>query len=89
VWPAHQRGHTLEIGAIDRANQVLCITGKGNKEQLVPLPHPVLGELGRLWRTHRNRRWLFSNRHGVRRSTGVCCPIPSPSLSPRPASSAR
>ena len=55
---------TLEIGAIDRANQVLRIIGKGNKERLAPLPQPVLDELGRLWRTHRNPRWLFPNRRG-------------------------
>ena len=28
----------LEISAIDRANLVLRIVGKGNKERLVPLP---------------------------------------------------
>jgi integrase/recombinase XerD len=55
---------TLEIGAVDRANQVLRIVGKGDKERLVPLPQPVLDELGRLWRLHRNRRWLFPNRRG-------------------------
>ncbi len=55
---------TLEIGAIDRSNQVLHIIGKGNKERLAPLPQPVLDELGRLWLTHRNPRWLFPNRHG-------------------------
>jgi integrase/recombinase XerD len=55
---------TLEVRAIDRANRVLHIVGKGNKERLVPLPQPMLDELGRLWRTHRNRRWLFPNRHG-------------------------
>jgi integrase/recombinase XerD len=55
---------TLEIGAIDRANQVLRIIGKGNKERLAPLPQPVLDELGHLWRTHRNPRWLFPNRAG-------------------------
>ena len=43
---------------------MLHIVGKGNKQRLVPLPQPVLDELGRLWRTHRNRRWLFPNRHG-------------------------
>ena len=32
---------TLEVGAIDRANQVLRIVGKGNKERLVPLPRPT------------------------------------------------
>ena len=41
---------TLEVSAIDRANQVLRIIGKGNKERLVPLPQPVLDDLGRLWR---------------------------------------
>jgi site-specific recombinase XerD len=55
---------TLEIGAIDRANQVLRIIGKGNKQRLVPLPQPVLDELGRLWRTHHNARWLFPNHCG-------------------------
>jgi site-specific recombinase XerD len=55
---------TLEVGAIDRANQVLRIVGKGNKERLVPLPQPILDELAQLWRTHHNPRWLFPNRHG-------------------------
>ena len=55
---------TLEIGVIDRANQVLRIIGKGNKERLAPLPQPVLDALGRLWQTHHNPRWLFPNRHG-------------------------
>jgi integrase/recombinase XerD len=36
----------------------------GDKERLVPLPQPILDQLERLWRTHRNRRWLFPNRHG-------------------------
>jgi site-specific recombinase XerD len=53
---------TLEVGAVDRANQVLRIVGKGDKERLVPLPRPILDELGRLWLTHRSRRWLFPNR---------------------------
>jgi integrase/recombinase XerD len=43
---------------------VLRIVGKGNKERLVPLPQPILDELGHLWRTHRSHRWLFPNRHG-------------------------
>ena len=55
---------TLEIGVMDRANQVLRIVGKGNKERLAPLPQPVLDALGRLWQTHHNPRWLFPNRHG-------------------------
>lgn len=55
---------TLEVGAVDRANQVVRIIGKGNKERLVPLPRPVLDDLGRLWLTHRNPRWLFPNHRG-------------------------
>jgi integrase/recombinase XerD len=55
---------TLEISAIDRANKVLRIIGKGNKERLVPLPQPILDELGQLWRSHHNPRWLFPNRRG-------------------------
>ena len=54
----------MEISAIDRANKVLRIIGKGNKERLVPLPQPILDELGHLWVKHRNPRWLFPNRRG-------------------------
>jgi integrase/recombinase XerD len=54
----------LEISAIDRANLVLRIVGKGNKERLVPLPQPVLDELSHLWLSHHNPRWLFPDRHG-------------------------
>src|SRR3954451_15739251 len=54
----------LEISAIDRANLVLRIVGKDNKERLVPLPQPILDELGHLWRSHHNPRWLFPNQNG-------------------------
>jgi integrase/recombinase XerD len=54
----------LEISAIDRANRVLRIIGKGNKERLAPLPQPVLDELGRLWLSHHNPRWVFPNQCG-------------------------
>ena len=54
----------LEIGSVDRANQVLRIIGKGDKERLVLLPQPVLDEFSTVWRTHRNPRWLFPNRRG-------------------------
>lgn len=56
---------TLEIAAIDGTNQLLRIIGKGNKERLVPLPEPMLLSLRQLWKTHRNRRWLFPNRAGT------------------------
>jgi integrase/recombinase XerD len=52
----------LELSAIDKANRLLRVIGKGNKERHVPLPQPVLDDLRKLWRTHRNPRWLFPNR---------------------------
>ena len=55
---------TLEVGAIDRANQVLRIVGKGNKERLVPLPRPILDELGHLWRTPSQPPLAVPNRRG-------------------------
>lgn len=53
----------LEVGAIDTANQVLRVIGKGNLERRVPLPRPVLEDLRNLWKTHRNPKWLFPNRN--------------------------
>ena len=56
---------TLEVGAIDGANRLLGIVGKGDKQRLVPLPAPLLDELRGLWRAHRHPRWLFPNRDGA------------------------
>ena len=56
----------LEIDAIDRANLRLRIIGKANKQRRVRLPQPGLAEWGRMWKTHRNRRWLFPHRAGTR-----------------------
>jgi len=52
----------IEVGAVDKANQLLRVIGKGNRERRVPLPQPVLDDLRKLWQTHRNPRWLFPNR---------------------------
>jgi integrase/recombinase XerD len=49
---------TLEVTAIDGANGLIRVVGKGNKERCVPLPAPVLTELRTLWKTHRDKRWL-------------------------------
>jgi integrase/recombinase XerD len=57
---------TLEVTAVDGANLILHIIGKGDKERRVPLPQPVLDELRGLWRTHRNPRWLFPNHSGTK-----------------------
>ena len=35
----------------------LRIIGKGDQQRLVPLPQPVLDDLGALWKTHRDPRW--------------------------------
>ena len=56
---------TLEVGAIDGANRLLRIIGKGDKQRLVPLPAPLLDELRSLWRSHRHPRWLFPRRDGA------------------------
>ena len=57
---------TLEVTAVDGANRVLRIIGKGDKERRVPLPQPVLDDLRSLWRTHCNPRWLFPNHSGTK-----------------------
>jgi integrase/recombinase XerD len=56
---------TLQVGAIDSANLLVRIIGKGDKERRVPLPQPTLHDLRKLWRTHRHPRWLFPNRGGT------------------------
>ena len=48
---------TLQVGAIDTANLLLRIIGKGDKDRRVPLPQPMLHDLRKLWRTHRHPRW--------------------------------
>jgi integrase/recombinase XerD len=54
----------VEVTHIDGAQGSVRVIGKGNKERLVPLPEPVLIEQRRLWKTHRNPRWLCPNRGG-------------------------
>jgi integrase/recombinase XerD len=62
---------TLEVTAIDGVNGLVRVIGKGNKERRVPLPQPVLAELRRLWKTHRNPRWLCPSRRGRGPTTRV------------------
>ena len=56
---------TLQVSAIDNANRLLRIIGKGDKERRVPLPQPMLHALRSLWRTHHHPCWLFPNRAGT------------------------
>ena len=51
---------TLEVSAI--ANGLVRVIGKGDKERRVPLPTPVHEALRRVWKEHRNPRWLFPNK---------------------------
>jgi len=62
---------TLEIGAIDSASLRPRIIGKGDRERFAPLPQPVLEDLRRLWKTHRNPRWLFPSRAALRGVLGA------------------
>jgi integrase/recombinase XerD len=55
----------LDIGSIDGRNLLLRVIGKGNKERAVPLPEPMLWSLRRLWKIHKNSRWLFPTRAGT------------------------
>ena len=48
----------LEVTDIDGVIGLVRVIGKGDKERCVPLPQPVHAELRRLWKTHRNPRWL-------------------------------
>jgi site-specific recombinase XerC len=34
----------IEVGAIDKANQLVRVIGKGNTERLVPLHYSVIGK---------------------------------------------
>ena len=81
---------TLEVGAIDSANMLLRVTGKGDKQRLVPLPQPLLNDLRDLWRTHRHPRWLFPNRDRDATSQHArCWALPSGPPRRRPASKQR
>lgn len=51
---------SLRPGQIDAKGGVLRIIGKGNKERLVPLPETLLPALREMWKTHRNRQWVFA-----------------------------
>jgi site-specific recombinase XerD len=55
----------LKASSIIRAQMVIKIIGKGDKERRVPLPQPVLADLEKLWYSHRNRTWVFPNQAGT------------------------
>jgi site-specific recombinase XerD len=55
---------SLPVSAVDSKLMLLRIIGKGNKERAVPLTEPLLQMLREVWKTHRNRKWLFPRRQG-------------------------
>jgi integrase len=67
---------TLEIGAIDGTNLLLRIIGKGDKERFIPLPRQLHEDLRKVWRIHKNPRWLFPDHMGSKPISPVCCPSP-------------
>jgi integrase/recombinase XerD len=56
---------TLPVSAVDSKQMVLRVTGKGNKERILPLTESILQMLREVWKTHRSRRWLFPSRRPV------------------------
>lgn len=53
----------LPVSAIDPANLLLRVIGKGNKQRIVPLPQPILENLRGVWQIHRNPQSVFPNRN--------------------------
>jgi len=41
------------------------VIGKRNKERILPLTEPILQMLRKVWKTHRNPRWLFPSAQGA------------------------
>jgi integrase/recombinase XerD len=44
---------------------LLRVTGKRNKQRVLPLAEPTLAMLRRVWKIHRHPEWLFANRNGT------------------------
>ncbi len=53
---------SLPISSIDSKQLLLHVIGKRNKERVLPLTKPILEMLREVWKTHRNKKWLFPSR---------------------------
>ena len=74
-----QEGTRLKVSDIDGARMMINVRGKGGKDHLVPLARTTLVLLRELWKTHRNKVWIFPacGRGGIHRphaekSMNVC-----------------
>jgi site-specific recombinase XerD len=63
-------GCCLQIADLDTDRMLLRVSGKGNKQRLVPLAQRTLDRLRELWPSHRSPVWLFPalTRHGFKHS---------------------
>lgn len=56
---------TLRPDSVNSKQMLVRVVGKRKRERVVPLPESLLTGLRELWRTHRNRQWLFPGLHGT------------------------
>ena len=54
----------IQVSHIDKPTSILTITGKYNRQRIVPIPPTTLKALRDLWKTHRNKQYIFPNRYG-------------------------
>ena len=60
-------GEVVQVAVkdVDKAQMVIRVVGKGNKERLTPLPHRLYLDLRQMWRTQPRTEWLFANLRGT------------------------
>jgi integrase/recombinase XerD len=49
----------VKVTDIDRGRKLLHVCGKGSKDRYIPLPDSIMPLLGKCWRSHCNKVWLF------------------------------
>ena len=54
----------IQVSHIEKSTSTLTIIGKYNRQRLVPIAPTTLKALRDLWKTHRDKQYLFPNRYG-------------------------
>jgi len=54
----------VQVSHIDKSTSNLTIIGKCNRQRLIPIPTTTLQGLRQLWKTHRHKKYLLTNRYG-------------------------